>query len=150
MANKSSLATSVFGVCGRALRRVGKCLSWQRPATTQRAKTGRAAEALAARFLGKRGYRIVARNWRAGKLELDLICRDGKQLVFVEVRARHHTAAVDGLGSVSHRKRKTLRRAIHAYLRTLREPVSWRFDIVAVSVDATGAMTPTHYECCAI
>src|SRR5437868_6205101 len=53
-----------------------------------RSARGRAAETAAAAFLGRQGYRIVARNvWLCGA-EIDLIARDGGVLVFVEVRSR--------------------------------------------------------------
>ena len=55
-------------------------------ATTQ--ATGAAAERRAADFLAARGLKIVTRNFRVRGGEIDLICRDGGCLVFVEVRAR--------------------------------------------------------------
>ncbi|TMG83752.1 MAG: YraN family protein, partial [Betaproteobacteria bacterium] len=53
---------------------------------------GAAAEALAARFLMARGLSIVGRNYRCRGGEIDLIVRDGKTLVFVEVRLRRSQA----------------------------------------------------------
>ena len=52
---------------------------------------GREAEALAARHLECCGLRIIERNFRIRGGEIDLICRDGKTLVFVEVRLRSRT-----------------------------------------------------------
>jgi hypothetical protein len=55
---------------------------------------GREAEERAARHLERCGQRVVERNFRVRGGEIDLICRDGKTLVFVEVRLRgrgeHH------------------------------------------------------------
>ena len=53
---------------------------------------GAAAEVLAARFLMARGLSIVGRNYRCRGGEIDLIVRDGKTLVFVEVRLRRSQA----------------------------------------------------------
>ena len=49
---------------------------------------GREAEALAARYLESHGQRVIERNFRVRGGEIDLICRDGRTLVFVEVRQR--------------------------------------------------------------
>lgn len=55
-----------------------------------RVARGAAAEDLALRYLEARGLSLVARNFRCRVGELDLIMRDGEQLVFVEVRSRRH------------------------------------------------------------
>lgn len=55
--------------------------------TTRQAK-GAAAEQLAADFLLRKGLAVVARNFRVRGGEIDLVCRDGKATVFVEVRLR--------------------------------------------------------------
>jgi putative endonuclease len=52
------------------------------------AAEGAAAEELAARHLAERGLRVVERNFRVRGGEIDLICRDGESVVFVEVRLR--------------------------------------------------------------
>lgn len=51
---------------------------------------GRLAEDLAARYLVKQGLSVLARNFRCRGGEIDLVCRDGKTLVFVEVRLRRN------------------------------------------------------------
>ena len=51
--------------------------------TTLRASLGRRGERVAARFLKRRGYRILHRNWRCPSGEIDLVCADGATLVFV-------------------------------------------------------------------
>lgn len=48
---------------------------------------GREAERRAARHLTRRGWRILARNWRIGAGEIDLVCLTGRRIVFVEVKA---------------------------------------------------------------
>ena len=99
---------------------------------------GAAGERAAERFLRERhGYEIVAKNWRSGKDEIDLVCRDRDVLVFVEVKARSSGALVPGYYAVDRRKKKALRRAIHAFLTSLRSrPRTFRFDIVEVQMEA--------------
>jgi putative endonuclease len=72
---------------------------------------GRQAEELAARFLEKQKLKIVARNYRCRGGEIDLVCRDGKVLVFVEVRLRRNSAFGGAAASVTPTKQ---RRIIHA------------------------------------
>ena len=72
---------------------------------------GRQAEDLAARFLEKQKLKIVARNYRCRGGEIDLVCRDGKVLVFVEVRLRRNDAFGGAAASVTATKQ---RRIIHA------------------------------------
>ena len=55
-------------------------------------KFGRFAEMLAAWSLRAKGYRIIARGFRAAVGEIDIIARRGDQLVFVEVKARRNIA----------------------------------------------------------
>ena len=52
---------------------------------------GRKAEEFAANFLNSKAYHILDRNWRCGHLELDLVCTNYKELVFVEVKARRQS-----------------------------------------------------------
>ncbi len=114
------------------------------------ASTGEHGEKLAATFLQKQSYRIVARNWRSPRDrrdELDLICRDGDVLVFVEVKTRAANALVSGFHAVDARKKSVVRRAATAYMRQLRpRPETYRFDVVEVSVPVQGAPEVRHYE----
>lgn len=126
---------------------------WWHRLTGGEADGGVRGERAAERFLhGTRNFTIVARNWRSPhdrRDELDLVCRDGDVLVFVEVKARAAGALVPGYYAVNDRKKRALRRACVAYLRALREkPHTWRFDIVEVELPADSAATPIvrHFE----
>jgi putative endonuclease len=61
--------------------------------------------------LEKSGATIVATNLRLGRLELDVVAREGRVIVVVEVRARGPTAWTTGFGSIDTRKRLRVRRA---------------------------------------
>ncbi len=104
---------------------------------------GREGEAHAARFLEARGYRIVARNVRADRVEIDLIARRGRLLVFVEVKSRR--AGDHGLAAeaVDERKQGRLRRGAHAWLAenpaVARRTGERRFDVVTCLVNETSA-----------
>ena len=103
----------------------------------------------------ERRFTIVARNWRNPKdrrEEIDLVCRDGEALVFVEVKARSAAALVPGYYAVDGRKRQVLRRAIQSYLAQLQaKPRTFRFDVVEVAFSsvapaAKGASAPERPE----
>lgn len=112
--------------------------------------TGEKGERLAAAFLERQGYVVVARNWRNPRDrrdELDLVCRDGEVLVFVEVKTRDADALVAGFHAVDTRKKAVVLRTAKAYLRRLRErPRTYRFDVVEVSLRADGSPEVRHYE----
>jgi putative endonuclease len=84
--------------------------------TLERARRGRAAEALAARFLAARGLQVLALNFRCRGGELDLVCREGKHLVIVEVRQRSQAAFGGALASIDAGKQRRLRRATAYFL----------------------------------
>lgn len=77
---------------------------------------GREGEALAARFLEGRGLKVVERNFRVRGGEIDLICRDGKALVFVEVRLRSRGDFGGAAASIGAAKRQRLILAAQHYL----------------------------------
>jgi uncharacterized protein (TIGR00252 family) len=77
---------------------------------------GRAAERRVAWHYRVRGYRILARNVRAGGVELDLIVRRGRRLVFCEVKLKEGPRFGDPLEAVDDRKRERLRRGAQAWL----------------------------------
>ncbi len=117
---------------------------------TPAARRGAEGERLAAEFLHRRlGYEIVAANWRNPgdqREEIDLVCRDGEALVFVEVKSRSATALVPGYRAINRRKRRVLRRAIHAYLIRLRvRPRTFRFDVAEVSTHGDGASAEVRH-----
>ena len=126
---------------------------FSRPGTPAGSR-GETGEQLAADFLRReRGFTLVARNWRSPRDrrdELDLVCRDGEVLVFVEVKTRTAGARVPGYYAVDRRKKRALLRASEAYLAQLAErPRTFRLDVVevALAADATGpAPQVLHFE----
>lgn len=117
------------------------------PAGSSRAERGRYGEDLAERFCRREmGYRILTRNWRSKKDEIDLICMDGEVLVFIEVRSRAKDALVSGYASVNARKKKVLQRACKSYLKQLQNPPKhFRFDIIDVSLEDGAVGQVRHY-----
>ena len=93
--------------------------------------TGRQAEDLAAKHLAKQGLDVIARNYRCRGGEIDLICRDGKALVFVEVRLRRSSAFGGAGASITPAKQRRVALAAAHYLQTQRqENTACRFDCI--------------------
>jgi putative endonuclease len=122
-----------------------------RAALTPRAADGARGEQAAADFLQSRhGFTVVTRNWRSPRDhrdEIDLVCRDRDVLVFVEVKARAQGALVSGFRAVDERKRRVLRRAVHAYLGGLPHPPrTFRFDVAEVTLSGRLPPQVLHFE----
>ena len=100
---------------------------------------GEKGECLAVRFLRRRGYRIVERNYRCRYGEIDLVALDGDEIVFVEVKTRSSTAFGSPTEAVTYTKRRRLAQAARDYCnrRHLADP-SCRCDVVAILVPAGG------------
>ncbi len=117
--------------------------------SNHRRRTGEQGEELAAAYLQRQGYGIIAKNWRCRLGELDLIAVDGTTLVFVEVRSRR--SSVSGLAeeSVTLAKRRRLSALADAYLQHRADTAtpwqgSWRIDVVAVHIHRDGQMRLRH------
>ncbi len=109
--------------------------------------TAKSGEWLAQTFCRKElKYRIITCNLRCGHDEVDLICRDGKVLVFIEVRTRKSGARTQGVQSVDKRKLRKLRRACRNYLFRLENPAPhFRFDIIDIALSKKGEGKIRHF-----
>jgi len=125
-------------------------------ADDRRRRLGARGEELAARHLEARGYQVVERNFRTRDGELDLVARDGRFLVFCEVKTRivRRAPASDVLGpfaAIGARKRQQVRAIAREWLAQGRlegpRPAQLRFDAIGISFDAHGQlMTLEHLE----
>lgn len=99
---------------------------------------GRRGEDLAARLLRGAGYRILSRNWRAGRLEIDFVGTRGGEVAFVEVKTRR-PGPQPASEAVTPAQRRHLARAAAAWMRM--HPgtgSSFRFDIIAITWPESG------------
>ncbi len=118
---------------------------------------GRFGESAAVRHLKRKGYRILARNFRAGKNEIDIIASRKNEIVFVEVKARTLTALGDlpygsPLEAVDTPKQKRTLAAASAYLCKSETEKMPRFDIIEVYLKHRSGLlrTPTVEKICHI
>ena len=93
--------------------------------------SGNLAEEIAARFLARNGLKIIVRNYRCRGGEIDLVCRDGSTIVFVEVRLRRNHAFGGAAASVTATKQRRIILASTHYLHSQRlDDADCRFDCV--------------------
>lgn len=100
---------------------------------TSKIQQGKAGEDLACRYLQERGLTLVERNYRCRCGELDLVMRDGDQLVFVEVRYRRNVRYGAPAETVTRSKQVRLNRAANRYLQHRRCRSACRFDVIAIT-----------------
>ena len=95
---------------------------------------GTAWEERAAEFLKREGCEILERNFRGRRGEIDLIVRDGRYLVFVEVKYRKNADSGFPEEAVDYRKQRIISRVAQEYLlkKRLSETTPCRFDVVAI------------------
>lgn len=101
---------------------------------------GDAAEETAARYLAGLGYEIRDRNVRVGHCEIDIIARDGDELVFAEVRARRANPVAAPEDTVGPVKLERLTRAAELWTQNENYLGFWRIDLVAVTLYDNGEM----------
>ncbi|WP_294445589.1 YraN family protein [uncultured Mailhella sp.] len=97
------------------------------------ARTGAEGEEAAAAMLKGLGWRILARNWRSGHLELDIVAEDGATLVFVEVKTRAKGGMQRPFEALTAVKKERLVRAAQAWMAAHDAwGVPCRFDLACV------------------
>lgn len=112
-----------------------------------RQAVGAYGERCAVRHLVEAGLRVVARNWRCGYGEVDIIAWDGEVLVFCEVKTRRGETFGTPAEAVTRAKVRRLRRLAVEWLRTSGvHAAEVRFDVVEVVLARTGAARVTHLE----
>lgn len=105
----------------------------RRPEVAGHLELGRQGEEAACAFLRRRGYRILARNYRCPYGEVDIVACKGGALVFCEVKARARGDLEEALEAVDARRRERMARAASHYLaREGDGGKHCRFDVIAL------------------
>ncbi|GAA4900604.1 putative endonuclease [Stackebrandtia albiflava] len=104
-----------------------------------RSSLGRRGEDLACAHLRRDGMRILCRNWRSRRGELDIVARSGRLLVFCEVKTRRSVRFGTPMSAVGPAKAARIRRLAQVYPRP-----GWatgrRFDVICVTITGTRAL----------
>ena len=123
-------------------------MNWAQ-AADDRIALGQRGEQIAMEYLRSRGLVVLDRNWRPRgqgvRGELDLVARDGNELVIIEVKTRRSIAYGSPVEAVTTRKMRSLRSLALAWLehRSVHAP-RIRFDVVAVTIPPAGQPVIEH------
>ncbi len=127
-------------------RRLGR-LRWPFRRSDGNLLLGSRGERAATRYLKRRHHKIIARNYRCGAGEIDLISADGDTIVFVEVKTRLSCDAQDPQEAIRPAKWKRVERAARYYLmRHSAVDHPCRFDFVTVVWAPHGGPMIEHFE----
>lgn len=107
---------------------------------------GALGEKLAAEYLRKQHYKILYKNYKNKLGEIDIIARDGDEIVFVEVKTRSADPYLSGQYAVNQRKQFHIMRTASYYLSKTKCALQPRFDVIEVDViRATGTLNKLHH-----
>ena len=96
---------------------------------------GKKSESIAVKFLKKQGYKILEQNYRNKLGEIDIIAKDKKTLVFVEVKARRAHHFGNPKWAITPRKIRKISMVALYYLKSTQQSgVKARFDVVAITL----------------
>lgn len=107
---------------------------------------GKQAEQYAVEYLESKGYRIVAKNFRYQKAEIDIIAEHDNLLVIIEVKARANNLFIEPYEAVDKRKIKLIVSAADAFLREKQYEKEVRFDIVSIIRGEGNQLKIQHIE----
>jgi putative endonuclease len=107
---------------------------------------GSSGEDIACRYLERKRYEIIARGYRMLRGEIDIVARDGRTLVFVEVKARADESHGRPEEAVTPAKQRQIRRIAQGYLLEHPAPgVDCRFDVIAILFRDDGEPRIEHF-----
>ena len=115
---------------------------------TQRQKLGKLGEDLAVKFLRKKGYQILERNFYVSRFgEIDIIARREKRLIFVEVKTKRNLSFGSPEEEFTPAKKKKIWRAIQNYLlKKAAQNKPWQVDLIAIDISQPGKAILRHYK----
>lgn len=100
------------------------------------AKVGKQGEDIAARFLARKGHKIIERNVKTFVGEIDIVARKEYEIIFVEVKTRKGRVFCPPYFSVTRKKRKKLIQCAMCYLKMKDMPdASWQIDVISIEID---------------
>ncbi len=111
-----------------------------------RVSRGAAGEVMAARYLRKKGYTLIAATYRTRFGEIDIIAADKKYIAFVEVKLRSGAAIYTPEEAVTPLKQQKIVKAAMQYLQLHPSDLQPRFDVIAIVADDRDPMKARSLE----
>jgi putative endonuclease len=105
---------------------------------------GSEGEGLAVKFLRRKGYDIIAKNYKTPIGEIDIIAKDGDTVVFVEVKTRTNDSFGHPFEAVNQNKRRKLKNLALLYLKKERKEFPVRFDVISIICVQNGEKAIEH------
>ncbi|MCX7983649.1 MAG: YraN family protein [Bacteroidetes bacterium] len=101
---------------------------------------GKFGEKLAVQYLEAQGYTILEQNYRFQHTEIDIVAREGSEIVFVEVKSRRNQKYGDPVDAMTEEKVERLQRAAEGYFHERNiDQCPCRFDFIGIEIDAKSA-----------
>jgi len=107
---------------------------------------GKKGEAIAREYLAGKGYLILDVNWHYGHKEIDIVARQGEEIVVVEVKTRKENYAEEPWEAVNSSKVRNIVEVADAWLRINRVNLETRFDVISILVKNSGGYSLEHFE----
>ncbi|WDT68615.1 YraN family protein [Cloacibacterium sp. TD35] len=107
---------------------------------------GKLAEELAEKFLVEKNYKILAKNFRFQKAEIDIIAEFNNQIIIVEVKARATDAFMLPQEAINKKKIRLLVAAANQFLEENNIHLDTRFDVISVLPNDDGKLEISHIE----
>ena len=107
---------------------------------------GKLAEELAEQFLVQKNYKILAKNYRYQKAEIDIIAEFENQIIIVEVNARKTDAFMLPQEAINKKKIRLIVSAANDFLEQNNINLETRFDVISVLPNETGKLEINHIE----
>ena len=107
---------------------------------------GKKGESIARDYLLLNGYKILNTNWHHGHKEIDIVARQGKEIVIVEVKTREENYAVEPWEAVTASKIRNIVEVADVWLRINNIDLETRFDVISIVVQKDGSYSIEHFE----
>ncbi|MCF8361284.1 MAG: YraN family protein [Prolixibacteraceae bacterium] len=107
---------------------------------------GEKGEEIAFHHLVKKGYKVLERNWRYDRAEIDIVARYNNQLVIVEVKTRSAAIYEEPRDAISNQKIRFLTNAAEAFINEKDIDCETRFDVIAIKWYGEGNYELNHIE----
>lgn len=101
---------------------------------------------MAREYLVSKGYRILDLNWHHGHKEIDIVAKQGDEIVVVEVKTRAENYAEEPWEAVTNSKIRNIVEVADAWLRIHKVDVETRFDVISILLKKDGSYTLEHFE----